>query len=39
MKIHFDEKADAIFIRLNEDKKIKEFQEMAKGVIGLDSTK
>ena len=33
MKIHFDEKADAVFIRLNEDKKIRESQEVEKGVI------
>ena len=33
MKIHFYEKADAVFIRLNEDKKIKESQEVARGVI------
>lgn len=33
MNIYFDEKADAVFIRLNRDKKIKESQEVAKGVI------
>ena len=33
MKIHFDEKADAIFIRFNNYKKIIDFQELERNVI------
>ena len=33
MKIHFDEKTDAIFIRLDDSKKIAESQEVEDGVI------
>ena len=33
MKIVFDEKSDAIYIRLNKDKKIIESQEVESGVV------
>ena len=33
MKVHFDQDADAVFIRLDEDKKIIESKEVEKGVI------
>ena len=33
MKVHFDEKADAVYIRLDKNKKIMESQEVERGVI------
>ena len=33
MRIHFDEKLDAVFIRLNDNKKIVDSQEVENGVI------
>ena len=33
MKVHFDDKSDAVFIRLDETKKIFESQEVEKGII------
>ena len=33
MRIHFDENLDAVFIRLNESKKIIDSQEVENGVI------
>ena len=33
MKVHFDEKSDAVYIRLNKNKKIMESQEVQRGVI------
>ncbi len=33
MKIYFDEKSDAVFIRLNESKEIADSCEVEKGVV------
>ena len=33
MKVHFDEKSNALYIRLNRGKKIIESQEVQKGII------
>ena len=33
MRIHFDEKSDAVYIRLDKSKKIIESQEVEKGVV------
>ncbi|MDE3269955.1 MAG: DUF2283 domain-containing protein [Pseudomonadota bacterium] len=33
MNIYFDEKSDAVFIRLNESKKIADSCEVEKGVV------
>ena len=33
MKVHFDEKSDAVFIRLDDSKKIIDSQEVESGVI------
>ncbi len=33
MKVHYDEKSDAVFIRLDDKKKIVESQEVETGVI------
>ena len=33
MKIYFDEKSDAVFIRLNENKEITDSCEVEKGVV------
>lgn len=33
MKIYFDEKSDAVFIRLDASKKIAESSEVEKGVV------
>lgn len=33
MKLHFDEQADAVFIKLDENKSIKDSREVEKGVI------
>ncbi|MEQ1663815.1 MAG: DUF2283 domain-containing protein [Bdellovibrionales bacterium] len=33
MKVHYDEKSDAVFIRLDDKKKIVESQEVSSGVI------
>ena len=33
MKIYFDEKSDAVFIRLNESKEIVDSCEVEKGVV------
>ena len=33
MKVHFDEKSDAVFIKLDESAQVIESQEVEKGVI------
>ena len=33
MKVHFDEKSDAVFIRLDDSKKVIDSQEVENGVI------
>jgi uncharacterized protein YuzE len=33
VKVHYDEKSDAVFIRLDDQKKIAESQEVESGVI------
>ncbi|MCY4645254.1 MAG: DUF2283 domain-containing protein [Bacteriovoracales bacterium] len=33
MKIHFDEKSDAIYIRLDKNKEVAESQEIKDGIV------
>lgn len=33
MKVHFDEKSDAVYIRLDKTKKIIESQEVESGIV------